>query len=204
MKSNFGHSIFLILFFTVFLSVQNSYGQCCSAGSPLGASTYGGIVGKNSLRLSTYLRYSKSDDYYEGTKKDPDYGLLSYADFLYQGLTIGYGLTKKLNIEAELGYFYYKTQYYIKEPDFPQTIIKSSGLSNGIISAKYAIYKSKSKSLEFTLGGGLKFPFSIKPKYDDDNAILPEDVQPSTRAFGWMAQLVIQKEFKLKNIEVCI
>lgn len=199
MKYYFSFSILVILLFTVFLSVQNSYGQCCSVGSPLGASSYGGVVGKNSLRLSTFIRYSESDDYFSGAQKEPDYGLLSYNDFLFQGLTVAYGITKKLNVEAELGYFYHKTQYYKTEPLQPQMILKGSGLSNGIISAKYALFKSISKGLELTAGAGLKFPFSTKPQYAD-NAILPEDIQASTCAFGWMAQLVMQKEFKLQKI----
>lgn len=167
----------------------------------MGASSYGGVVGKNSLRLSTFVRYSESDDYFTGEKKEANYGLLDYNDFLFQGLTVAYGITKKLNVEAELGYFYHKTQYYKTEPLQPQIILKGSGMSNGIISAKYALYKSISKGLELTVGAGLKFPFSTKPQYVD-NALLPEDIQPSTSAFGWMSQLVMQKEFKPQKITI--
>lgn len=202
MKSDFRYSIIIFLL-TFLISVQQSYGQCCSAGSPLGASTYGGIVQKNSIRMSTYVRYSQSDDYYTGTKKtitgnEP----VSYADFLFQGLTLAFGITKKMNVEAEHGYFYHKRQYYPKDPLdplLPQTIIKGNGLSNGIISVKYALYKSMSKAFELTLGAGLKFPFSSKPQYED-NAILPIDVQPSTNAYGWMGQMILQKEFKPQKI----
>ena len=195
MNRYFRFSILIILLLSVFLSVQNSFGQCCSAGSPLGASTYGGVVDKNGFRFSTYVRYSRSDDYYSGSTKENNNWPLSYADFLFQGLTIGYGITKKLNVEAELGYFYKKTQYYVKEPDIPQIIYKGSGLSNGIISTKYALYKSISNGLELTLGAGLKFPFTTKPLY-----VGKQDIEPSTNAYGWMAQLNMQKEFKAQKI----
>jgi hypothetical protein len=195
--------VYFILSLSLFLlttTVQKSYGQCCSAGSPLGSSTYGGIVGKNTIRMSTFIRYSQSDDYYSGTEKEPNYGLISYNDFLFQGLIMAYGLTKKLNIETELGYFYHKTQYFKTDPLTPQTILNGYGLSNGIISMKYALFKNISKGLELTIGAGMKFPFTKTPQYDENNALLPEDIQPSTCAFGWMAQMMFQKEFKPQRI----
>jgi hypothetical protein len=195
MKHFYSFIFAVILFTQLFFSVSSSYGQCCSAGSPLGASTYGGIVEKNSFRLSTYVRYSRSDDYYTGSTKDPNSFPLQYADFLFQGLTIGYGISKKINIEVELGYFYFKNQYYPEEPPYPQIIFKGSGLSNGIFSAKYALFKSISKGLEITAGAGLKFPFSTKPLF-----IGKQDIEPSTNAYGWMGQMIIQKEFKARKI----
>jgi hypothetical protein len=199
MNRFFRFSNYSLLLFALLFPVLKINAQCCSVGSPLGASSYGGVVAKNSLRVSSFIRYSQSDDYYSGSKKQPDYGLLSYNDFLFQGLTLAYGVTKKINIETEFGYFYHKTQYYKTEDPFPQTIIKGKGMSNGVISVKYALYKSLSKAFEATAGAGLKFPFSTKPMYVD-NALLPEDIQPSTSAYGWMAQLVMQKEFKPQKI----
>ena len=146
--------------------------------------------------MSTYVRYSQSDDYFTGSTKESNYGLLSYTDFLFQGLTVAYGISKKLNIETELGYFYNKTQYFKTEPQY---ILKGYGLTNGVISAKFAMYKNIAKALELTVGAGLKFPFSNKAQYID-NVILPEDIQPSTGAFGWMTQMILQKTFKPQKI----
>ena len=94
-----------------------------------------------------------------------------------------------------MGYFYFKNQYYPEEPPYPQIVFKGSGLSNGIFSAKYALFKSISKGLEITAGAGLKFPFSTKPLF-----IGKQDIEPSTNAYGWMAQMIIQKEFKARKI----
>ena len=203
MKPRNGYFQLLILLLTFLLPINSGYAQCCSAGSPLGASSYGGIVDTHSIRLSSFIRYSQSDDYYSKSTIQKDYGLLSYADFLFQGLSIAYGIANKVNVEAELGYFYRKAQYFKFDSLTPQTIYKGTGLSNTILSVKYAAYKSKSKGLEVTLGAGIKLPAPPKRYYKDD-ASLPEDVLPSTGAFGWMGLAIIQKVFKPQKITLIL
>jgi hypothetical protein len=112
--------------------------------------------------------------------------------FNYTGITISYGVTKRLTAEAELGYFINKTRIY----ELPLSTIKQRGygLSNGYITAKYGALIKPLKKIELTVGAGFKFPFSTEPLYVD-NVRLPIDLQPSTQSYGAMGLLIFSKDF---------
>lgn len=180
--------LFFVLFF--FLLFNNSFSQCCSAGSPVGVGTYAGLVAQKTLRVNTFFRYTFSKDYYEGSKKLETPILISESDFVFQGMLLSYGVFKKAAVDAEFGYFYRKSQNYING-----TSLSGSGLSNGVALFKYGIFHSDSLGLDISLGAGIKYPFTKEVKYVD-NVKLPIDIQPSTNAFGYAAQLFVRKTIK--------
>ncbi|MEI6575921.1 MAG: transporter [Bacteroidota bacterium] len=172
----------------LFLNAE-AYAQCCSPGNPVAGTAAAGIVMKHNLRVVTFYRHSFSDTYYTGTKPSPDEDQIGTANFNFAGAIFAYGITKRLTVETELGYFINKTKN--------DTILKSkqstSGMYNGTLSMKYCLIHS-SNGLELSLGAGAKFPFTQQP-ISNELGPLPEDIQPSTGAFGFVGQLFIAKAF---------
>lgn len=177
----FNKIVILTLLFS-FSFISDIYSQCCSAGSPVGASIYIGILEKSSLRVNSFYRHSQNVYYFEGTEKLPDYGNFKFTRFDYASLSVGYGLLKRLSLEFETGYFLDKTRE-MKNIDYTQI---GRGFSNGNFTFKYCPYKSIPKEIEITIGGGLKFPFSdeISNDINHPNVVLSYDLQPSTHSYG--------------------
>jgi hypothetical protein len=190
----------LLLLAPVFLFNLNLFSQCCSTGSPVGASVYVGVLGKNYLRTAVYYRHSYSDTYFSGTTRNSssENEALKYASYNFTGMAVGYGVTKKLTVEADLGYFINKTQQYndfISQLDsVNHGVVKGYGLSNGGLTLKYGAWVRPSQELEFTLGAGFRYPFTTRPQ-SVDGVQLNRDVQPSTNAFGASGMLFFNKGF---------
>lgn len=181
----------ILLFFIgvslVLMHPHSASAQCCSAGSPAGVGTYAGLVGPKTLRLTTFGRYTHSAGYYKGDAR-LDYPLVvKNSDFIFQGLSIAYGLVKGLSLDLDLGYFYLKDQSFVNG-----YYMKGYGLSNGVFMLKKNIVHRDTTGFDLSAGVGLKFPFSLNPLYVD-NVKLPIDLQPSTQAFGISAQLFLKK-----------
>jgi hypothetical protein len=178
------------------LSDQPLSAQCCSTGSPVGASSYVGVLNMHNIRINTYYRHSYSERYYEGSSPSTDTGSMNYSKnalYSYAGLSLEYGLTHKLTVQFDMGYFFNK-KVDILNPLF--TDQNGRGLSNGLLLLKYGIYVNPSRLVEITGGLGLKFPFTKQPKLNSfGNAPLTLDARPSTNAFGITATLMVSKEF---------
>lgn len=188
--------IFIIIFF-IFILKLSAFAQCCSPGNPVGGTTNIGILDKNALRFISFYRFSFSEGYFQGNKKS-EYNLVKNGNFNYAGFVLGYGLLNKLTIETELGYFINKTQTYNV---VPSVISNGFGLNNAILSLKYNLISKTEKSFEWTFGAGAKIPFT-KNYLMVDNAELPKDVQPSTHAFGIVAQSFLYKGIPGKKMKL--
>ena len=185
-------------------SSVNLKAQCCSTGSPVGASVYVGVLGKNYLRAITYYRHSYSDTYYEKDHKSEVPGPVLNSSFNYMGIALAYGVTKRLTIEIDAGYYFDKTQnkfYYNPYPNKINYQIKGSGLSNGTLTIKYGDYIKPAQQIEITTGLGFRFPFSTNPVYKD-GSILDHDIQPSTNAFGISEIVFFNKGFQSITLRV--
>ena len=174
----------------LFLS-HSSEAQCCSTGSPVGASVYVGVLGKNYLRGITYYRHSYSDTYYEGSHKTTENVDLANSSYNFAGIAIAYGLTKRLTIETDAGYYFDKTQNHLN-PKVPQS--KGYGMSNGSVTLKYGALVKPASQVEITAGAGFRYPFTTHPQYIDGMQV-SRDLQPSTNAFGASAMLFLNKGF---------
>lgn len=184
-------------FFLIFLLILSSTGfsissnaQCCSTGSPVGASLNVGVLNKKVLRFVGFYRNSFSDTYYSDDHKTNDNTALSAAYYNFSGITLGYGITKRLTIEADFGYFFNKTQVF-KHIDFKET---GYGLSNGGITLKYGILEKPLHQTEIMGGIGLRYPFTRIPQMKN-NVQLSPDVQSSTHAFGVSGLIFMNKGF---------
>jgi hypothetical protein len=190
LKSVFLRNAFLLSMAILALS-ENSDGQCCSPGNPVSGSEYVGILPKKTLRTITYYRHSYSDTYYEGSKVSDYQGTESGYDFI--GEVLSYGIFKKLTVEAELGYYFTKYQDSDVLDEF-----RTHGFTNAVLSAKYALLKT-SDDMELTLGAGAKVPVSRKVFRDQYEVAYPQEIQPSTGAYGFVGQLFFFKGFDEKK-----
>lgn len=188
-----------IFFFTVsFLFFQETaFSQCCSPGNPVGGTTNIGILDKKAFRVISFYRYSESSGYWQGNKKS-DFNFVKNANFNYAGMVLAYGLLNKLTLETELGYYINKSQTYNIEPSYTN---RGYGLNNGVFSIKYNLVSKTEKPFEWTAGLGAKFPFTNQYQIVN-NVELPRDVQPSTHAFGVVAQSFLYKGFPEKGLRL--
>jgi hypothetical protein len=181
----------LLLFIFVLLAGVDLFAQCCSPGNPVGGTVNVGILQKNMLRAISFYRYSYSDSYFDGSNPS-DFSFLKHSSYHFAGSSIAFGITDRLNIEQETGYFIRKQQDYNLEPAFS---LHGYGFSNGITSLRLNLIKSTAKDIELTIGAGVKYPFS-KQMLKINNVEMPRDLQPSTGAFGSVANLFLYKKFK--------
>lgn len=164
--------------------------QCCSTGSPVGASVYVGILGKNFLRTTGYFRHSYSKTYFEEDHKSPVQAPLAYSGYNFAGIGLAYGLTRRLTAEFEAGYYFNKTQEY-NTIDYTA---RGYGMSNGTFTVKYGSIVRPARQVELTTGLGFRFPFTTNPQ-EIDGVQLNRDIQPSTNAFGLSEIVFFNKGF---------
>jgi hypothetical protein len=187
----------LLLGSACLLSAFSAKSQCCSTGSPVGASVYVGVLGKNYLRVITYYRHGYSDTYYQEDHKSDGNVQLSNSSYNFTGITLGYGITRRLTVEIDAGYYYNKTQNF-KNIDFST---HGQGISNGNLTVKYGNYIKPAHQIEITSGIGFRFPFSASPQMVD-GVQLNRDVQPSTNAFGIAGLLFFSKGFQPVSLRI--
>jgi hypothetical protein len=164
-------------------------GQCLSSVNPVGGTDNMLVLEKKSLRIISFYRYGQGNGYFEGTGHS-EYNLINKAYYNYLSTIVGYGLTNKLTLEIETGYFINKTQNYNLIPPYSLT---GRGLSNAVFNAKRSLYKDHSKRIYITGAAGLKIPFSQELQ-QSDHVILPVEVQPTIGAYGLVFSTSAVKE----------
>jgi len=182
-----------ILGFLCFIGFsQQINAQCCSAGNP--ASNGGsGSMAKNSLSISSTYINSFSDTYYVGDVIYDGETWISHLEntkFDFGLLNFSYGLSNKLSISTELGYFINKSIDY--------TLIdatrKAGGLGDAAIDLKYQVANLKKHLASITASVKTSVPIG---QFDqiDKNVILPIDIQPSSGSFKLKTALSLSKRF---------
>ncbi len=177
----------------VLFSAGDIKAQCCSTGSPVGASTYVGVLNKNAIRAISFYRHSFSDIYYKGTNPSDDaVDMSDNAFYDFAGLSVEYGLSHRFTLQADAGYFFNKVVNFHN----PQlTDHNGRGMSNGTVLLKYGIYIDPVKLIEISAGAGIKYPFTRQPATAPNGSLLHLDARPSTNAFGFTGTLLLSKEF---------
>ena len=191
--------IILAFFILLFFIPNFAFTQCCSTGSPVGASVYVGVLQPKDLRVIAYYRHNYSDTYFEGSEKNTENNILKYSKYNFGGFAFSYGITKRLTAEAAFGYFFNKTQYFANNDT--SFSVKGYGLSNGAVTLKYGAYIQPSKQIELTLGLGFMYPFSRTPQ-SVDGAQVPRDLQPSTNSFALTGLLFFNKGFEAASMRL--
>jgi hypothetical protein len=180
------HISFLIAL-TLFSITTKS--QCLMSVNPVGGTENLLTLEKNSLRLITFYKYGQGTQYLEGSKKS-DYNFIDKSFYHYVSANAGYGITNRLTLETEIGYFLNKTQIF---NTIPQNKLSGSGFSSIIPSLKYNFYTNHVLRLYYSASAGIKIPGSREPK-QENNVELPIDLQPTLGAFGAVFNSILVKE----------
>lgn len=176
----------------VFASMMLSpalYAQCCAggSGSPIAGGASQGVLMKNQVELNSNFQYISTDKFQRGDSPDTNFFDSYKSSYLY--FRLGYGVTEKLTMSVETGYYLNKTQVELgtHEP------ITASGIGDLILFPRYNVWKKKTEKVnnELTIGLGFKIPLG---KYNDSMGRIepfsgntyyvtkPLSVQPSSGA----------------------
>ena len=183
---------FFVILFT--LASLFTYSQCCSPGNPIGGDGNQGVLNKRTAKVVSSYRSSTSNQYFGGDQPTrPKFVKRGSFDFI--GLNLSYGLTGKLTLESELGYFINKTQEYM----VTEFVLSGNGLSDLSLLFKYKLFSKKSAQIEISPGLGVKQ--AIGPYQQRmEGVLLPIDVQPSNGNFGYVASLFFYKGYIEKGL----
>lgn len=129
---------------------------CCSGGSasPIAGGTSQGVLSEKQLEIGTNFQHIQSNRFFaEDRDTVPMFDRLA-SNYLY--FRAAYGLSPKLTLSLESGYYINKTMIGLKNKD----TIRTSGIADLIIFPRYQVYYkcSEKKKTEFTVGLGCKIP----------------------------------------------
>jgi hypothetical protein len=169
----------------LFLFAQNSYGQCCSAGNPVGGNGINDALQQRELMFLTTYKHSLSKDYFHKDHKT-EVPLIDRSYYDYQNISVSYGVLKWLNIGSEIGYFYNKTQ--ILKSGQMSDEIRAHGLGDLGINFRFLPFQSLRPASQFSISGGLRIPVGA---FDEqiDGVTVPVSLQPSSGALKVNASL---------------
>ncbi|MDG1848978.1 MAG: transporter [Flavobacteriales bacterium] len=179
----------LLLTAFISISISNlSLAQCCSAGNP---STNNGAFGlsKNVLNVSSSILHSYSDTYFKGNQSI-DWNYLKNMRFNFAMLSLEYGLTSKIKLTSEMGYFIDKSLRY----GFIDQKRKAFGLGDLVLGFQYHLYNNRSRMITISPGMKVSFPIGAFDQMNG-NIILPIDIQPSSGSFKLNPTVLITKQF---------
>ena len=180
-----------ILVFSCFLLPIGIYAQCCSPGNPIGGTSALGINDEQSWRIFLNYRYGYAGRYFEGNKPSTTQ-FIQDGQFNHMGGAVAYGLSKKLTLEAEFGYFINKTQRYV-EGIIP-SVQRGSGLTDLNLLLKFNLGRNELQEWEVSTALGGKIPLGNN-RQTDQGITLPRDLQPTTGAFDFIHSLFLYKGF---------
>ena len=162
---------FTFLLTTVFLfgNYQLLVAQCCSGGGGGASSLAGnfaqGVLAKNQFEINMNFQHTNTQKFMTGNSRMEmeDYHALASNNYLhgynnnFLYTRLGFGLTDKLTLSVETGYYLNKTEYrrgYLVDE------ASSTGFSDLIIFPKYNVFyrKTEKHTTEITLGMGIKIP----------------------------------------------
>lgn len=182
---------FILFFLSIsIISCNSVQAQCCSAGNPFFYGEQANIDQKK-LQIIVGYKYSLSDQYYhEDSKFEIEF--IDKAYFNYLNLQLIYGLTRKISIQTDLGYFVNKTEQYKKEG---WETINGYGIGDAGLTIKYLAYNSFRRKVSIIPSIGVKFPLGVFDQ-EIDHVKLPITVQPSSGSFKYLLNLYLSKTFK--------
>lgn len=129
---------------------------CCSGGSasPIAGGTSQGVLNENQFEIAVNNQLMKSNHFFSGDKDTA--ALFDDLSSNYIYLRTAFGLTKKLTISIESGYFIRKRQIGLNNVD----TIQKSGIGDLIIFPRYQVFYScdERQKTEIVLGMGIKIP----------------------------------------------
>ncbi len=172
-----------------------SYSQCLSSVNPVGGTSNLLALQSKTIRTITFHKFTYGNQYFQENKPS-DFDLIKSAFYNYIGTILGYGITPRLTLETEAGYYINKTQQYNVEP---AQKLRGYGFSDIILSARYGIYRNNHKRLYYSASAGVKIPCA--GDYLIVNGVeLPEELQPTIGSYGLVLQSFLVKENSFRGL----
>ena len=202
-------SVLPLLIIFLNLSICHTvHSQCCAggSGSPLAGGASQGVLQENQFDINVNYQHISTNKFLTGNKTAKDF--LDYFESNYIFNRIGYGVSEKLTVSLDFGYFINKKQVGLYDSiNKTNEVIKSGGIGDLIIFPRYDIYNKTRRKLktEITLGMGFKIPIGryndsfskIEPFSGEKYFItMPLSVQPSSGAHDVLFYGFFLKEFK--------
>lgn len=181
--------------------------QCCAggSGSPIAGGASQGVLMKNQVELNTNYQFISTDKFQRGDSPDTNFFDSFTSSYLY--FRLGYGLSEKLTMSVETGYYIDKTQDELYEKEN----VSSKGIGDLILFPRYNVFRKKGEKVnhELTVGLGFKIPLG---KYNDSLAWVepfsgntyyitkPLSVQPSSGANDIILYSFYYRGYKCDNL----
>lgn len=129
---------------------------CCSGGSasPIAGGTSQGVLNEKQVEIATNYQWDSSNQF---KAEDRDtVAMFSNLSNNYSYFRLAYGLSSKLTMSLESGYYINRTMIGLDKNE----VIKKSGIADLIIFPRYQVYYNcgEKKKTEFTVGLGYKMP----------------------------------------------
>jgi hypothetical protein len=162
----------LILPILVLFSIGDVNSQgCCSGGSasPIAGGTSQGVLDKNQGEFALNNQLMNSQKFYAGDRDTASLFNELSSNYLY--VRAAYGLSEKLTLSIESGYFLRKRQIALDNTDTMQT----SGIADLIVFPRYQVFYScdERQKTEIVLGIGIKIPIGI---HNDSNVFYTDPI----------------------------
>ena len=195
--------LFSVLISLVALFNNYSFSQSCCSGSsscPIAGGASQGVLAEKQVEVNTNYQYIFSDKFLNGDTADANF--LDLYKSRYNYLRLAYGVTEKLTLSLESGYYFNKTQVGLNKRD----TISSSGIGDLILFPRYNVYHHQGSNGNFdaTIGLGLKIPIGdyndslkqVEP-FSGTTYYLrkPPAIQPSSGAQDFIFYAMIFKGF---------
>lgn len=146
--------LYIVFFLSLFSGV--SYAQCCAVGggSPLAGDASQGVLRERQFEINSNFQYINSTNFLTEDKRDTNFLERFSSKYVYS--RFAYGLSDRLTMSVETGYWVDKTQIGIREGD----TYNSKGIGDLILFPRYNIIKAsaQNKFTELTFGMGVKLP----------------------------------------------
>lgn len=151
---------YFFIFMGLSVTVQPVFSQCCSGGSPIAGGTSQGVLQKNQweVNMNHQFMYSDVNSTRSGDSVPDVTMFFGYrSNYLYP--RIAYGLSEKLTLSFELGYYINRTKMAVADT------FTGNGISDLIIFPRYDVFNKKTENhqTEVTIGIGSKIPLG---RYD--------------------------------------
>lgn len=162
----------IVLLFSSF----ETYSQCCAAGNPSGADGIQSMIKKNEILIYPYYRHSFSKDYFHGSEK-MDLSHIENSYYNFANISLSYGITNKLSINSEIGYFLNKTQNINLSNSKAE--IQASGIGDLLLNIRYNLIGSQYENTFLVLSGGTRLPIGAFNE-TQNGVCIPISLQPSS------------------------
>ena len=156
--------IVVIIVICYLFSGNKTFAQCCGGGggSPIAGGASQGVLLEHQMEVNSNFQFINTTKFLSGDK--PDTNFMDSYNSKYVYTRLAYGLSKKLTVSLETGYWINKAQIGLHGLDTNS----STGIGDLIIFPRYDVFKisKNSRLTELTVGLGFKIPLG---SYNDSS-----------------------------------